>query len=82
MEGRKSSSLAKLTLTVAVNPCSANYQRCYSETPMIMGRSKCIDDLGVLRIQYWDNSTLFIKSYYPMGVIIPIDTEVNHPFRG
>ncbi len=77
MEGRKSGLLANLTLTVSVKPCSATYQRCYLETPMIRCRSKGIDDLGALRIQYWDNSSLFIKSGYPVGVIIPKETDVD-----
>ncbi len=77
MEGRKSGLLANLTLTASVNPCGATYQRCYSETPMIRYRSKSIDDLGVLRIQYLDNSSLFIKCGYAVGVIIPTETDVD-----
>ncbi len=44
---------------------------------MIRCRSNGIDDLGALRIQYWDNSSLFIKSGYPVGVIIPTETDVD-----
>ncbi len=77
MEGRKSGLLANLKLTASVNPYSATYHRCYSEMPMIRCRSNGIDDLGALRIQYWDNSSLFIKSGYPVGVIIPTETDVD-----
>ncbi len=77
MEGRKSGLLANLILTASVNPCGATYQCCYSETPMIRCRSKGIDDLSTLRIQYWDNSSLFMKSGYPVGVIIPTEIEIE-----
>ncbi len=77
MEGRKSGLLANLTMMESVYPCGATYQRCYSEMPIIKCRSKGIDDLGALRIQYWDNSSLFMKSGYPVGVIIPTETEIE-----
>ncbi len=77
MKGRKSVLLANLTLRASVNPCSATYQRCYSETPMIRCRSKGIDDLDALKIQYWNNSSIFIKSGYPVAVIIPTKTEID-----
>ncbi len=40
-------------------------------------RSKGIDDFGALTILYWDNSSLFMKSGYPVGVIISTDTEID-----
>ncbi len=44
---------------------------------MIRCKTKGIDNLGSLRIQYWDNSSLFMKSGYPVGVIIPTETEIE-----
>ncbi len=76
-EGSKSGLLRHLAITASVYPCGATYQRCYSETPMIRCKSKDIDDLGSLRIQYWDNYSLFMKSGYPVGVIIPTETEIE-----
>ncbi len=72
-EGNKSGLLRNLAWMASVNPCSATYERCYSEAPMIRCRSKDIDDFGALRIQY----SLFMKSGYPAGVIIPTETEIE-----
>ncbi len=44
---------------------------------MIRCRSKGIDDLGALRIVYWDNSSFFMKSDYLVGVIISTETEID-----
>ncbi len=59
-KGNKSGLLRELASRASTEPCAASYQHCYSETTMIRCQSKGIDDLSSLRIQYWDNSALFI----------------------
>ncbi len=45
--------------------------------PIIRCQSTGFDYLSLLRIQYWDNSALFMKSGYPVGIIIPTETYIN-----
>ncbi len=76
-EGNKSGLLWKLAVKASTDPCGASYQHCYSETPMIRYRSKSIDDFCSLKFQYRDNSTLFMKSGYPVGFKIAIDMDID-----
>ncbi len=44
---------------------------------MIRILSKGIDDFGHLKLQYWDNSCLFMNRGYPVGIKIPTETEIE-----
>ncbi len=76
-EGNKSGLLRKLAVSASTDHCGATYQCCYLEMPMIRCWSKGIDDFGSQRIQYWDNSSYFMKSGYPVGIIILTETEIE-----
>ncbi len=44
---------------------------------MIRMMSKGIDDFSPLKLQYWDNSCLFMNRGYPVGVKIPTEMEIE-----
>ncbi len=69
--------LLNLTSMVSFYPCGATYKRCFSETPMIRMMSKGIDNFGPLKLQYWDNSCLFMNLGYPVGIEIPTEMEIE-----
>ncbi len=60
-----------------IYPCSATYQRCHPVVPMFRFGSADIDDLLPTRIQYWDNSFLFMKNGYTVGVKCPTESDIE-----
>ncbi len=52
------------------------YQSCYTELLMFRIGSPNIDDFSPLRIEYWDNSYLYGKSGYPVGVKVMTEVEI------
>ncbi len=44
---------------------------------MVRLRRKRVDDNSSLKFQYWDNSFLYMNINYPVGVIIPTETEIE-----
>ncbi len=76
-EGNKSCLLRKLDVKASTDPCGASYQRCYSETPKIRCQSKGIEDFSSLKIQYWDNSILFMSSCYSVGIKIRTELDID-----
>ncbi len=75
--GRKSGLITNLAAMMSVYPCGAIYQRCYTELPMFRIGSANIDDFSPLRIQYWDNSYLYVKSKYTVGVKVLTEVEIK-----
>ncbi len=70
-EGNKSGLLRKLAVSASTDSCGA------SEMPMIRCRSKGIDVLSSLRIQYWDTSALFMKSGNHVSIKVPTGSEIE-----
>ncbi len=75
--GMSSGLLVNLTSMANFYPCGATYQHCFSETPMIRMLGKGIDDFGPVKLQYWDNSCLFLNRGYPVGIKIPTEMEIK-----
>ncbi len=75
--GRKSGSITNLAAMSSVYSSGATYQHCYTEVPMFRIGSTTIDDLSPLRIQYLDNSYLYVKCGYPMGVKVLTEVDIE-----
>ncbi len=52
--GLSSGLLVDLTSIASFESCGATYQHCYSVAPMIRMKSKGINDLSTLKLEYWD----------------------------
>ncbi len=76
-EGCKSGLNVSLATMANWYPCGANYQWCHSKVPMIRFCRTQINDLGPMRIQYWDNFFLLTKDGYPIGIKILTETDVE-----
>ncbi len=76
-EGTKSGLLTKLALMSAIYPCGATHQRCHPVVPMLRFGSADIDDFLPMGNQYWDNSFLFVKNGYTVGIKCPTESEIE-----
>ncbi len=76
-KGRKSGLFTNLALMSAIYPCGETYQCCYLEVPMMRFGSDKIDDLIRMRIQYSNNSFVFMRNGYPVGIKVPTETEIE-----
>ncbi len=61
-----------------VSQCSATYQWCYPEIPMLRHESCVISDLSMMRIRYWNNSILLINQGLPLAVKCPTDIKLDY----
>ncbi len=76
-KGKTSGLINSLVTMVSLYSCGATYQCCYTELPMLRIGSPSIDDFSPMKIQYWDNSILYMKNGYPVGVKIPTEVEID-----
>ncbi len=76
--GRKYGLLVSLqTMANFYYPCGTMFQAYYSKVPILRLRSPGINDLSSLKIEYWDNSCLYMKEGLPVEVKIPTEILVE-----